>query len=213
MVAQSHEQIMPATERQKTIRILGVPMDLGAGRRGVDMGPSAVRYARLQDRLVRLGCVIHDSGNVIVPPVEELKNRQADDAGSNIEIEQGKAHHLNEVVKVCQSVYEAVSTYEEADEFTIVLGGDHSISVGSVAGIANGRSIGVIWVDAHADYNTPETTPSGNVHGMPVAALLGDGPAALVNVGYPGAKLKPSQVVMVGIRNLDFKERQRLANS
>src|SRR5260221_1412419 len=176
MVAQSREQIMPSTERQKTIRILGVPMDLGAGRRGVDMGPSAVRYARLQDRLSRLGYVIHDGGNVVVPPVEELSGRQTDGSEANIEVEQGQAHHLNEVVKVCQAVYEAVSAYEQAEEFTIVLGGDHSISVGSVSGIASRRHVGVIWVDAHADYNTPETSPSGNVHGMPVAALLGDGP-------------------------------------
>src|SRR5438552_18453770 len=99
MVAQSREQIMPSTERQKTIRILGVPMDLGAGRRGVDMGPSAVRYARLQDRLARLGYVIHDGGNVIVPPVEELNTREKDRAEANVDAQQGMAHHLNKLAK------------------------------------------------------------------------------------------------------------------
>jgi arginase len=187
----------------KTIRILGVPMDLGQGRRGVDMGPSAVRYARLQDRLARLGYAIHDSGNVFVPAVEEITDQAAP----------SKARHLDEIVRVCQSIYEAVIGFEEADEFTIVLGGDHSISVGSVAGIAHQRQIGVIWVDAHADYNTPETSPTGNVHGMPLATLLGDGPTPLVNVGYAGAKLQPSQVAMIGIRNLDLAERARLTHS
>src|SRR5258707_4914541 len=122
----------------KTIRILGVPMDLGQGRRGVDMGPSAVRYARLQDRLARLGYAIHDSGNIIVPAVEEIADQPTVPS---------KARHLDEIVRVCQSIYEAVIGFEQADEFTIVLGGDHSISVGSVAGIAHQRQIGVIWVD------------------------------------------------------------------
>ncbi len=197
------EQIM-FKENAGTVRILGVPMDLGQSRRGVDMGPSAIRYAGLQARLERLGYSISDAGNVIVPPVEELDG----DAGS-----QDNAHHRDAVVQVCQSIYDVLVTKHTNCDFTIVLGGDHSISIGSVTALTDQHKSGVIWVDAHADFNTPQTSPSGNIHGMPVAALLGDGPAELVNIGYPGPKLLPSQIVMVGIRNLDIKERQRLVAS
>src|SRR5262249_21833508 len=154
----------------------------------VDMGPSAIRYAGLQARLRQLGYSIYDAGNVVVPPVEELEETDT----------QGNAHHLAAVVQVCQSIYDALKTKQPESNFTIVLGGDHSISIGSVTALTDQHKSGVIWVDAHADFNTPQTSPSGNVHGMPVAALLGDGPAELVNVGYPGAKLTPAQIVMVG---------------
>jgi arginase len=195
---------MTIKENAGTVRILGVPMDLGQSRRGVDMGPSAIRYAGLQAHLERLGYSISDAGNVNVPPVEGLDT----DQGSP-----DNAHHLSAVIQVCQSIYDALVSRHTGCDFTIVLGGDHSISIGSVSALTNQHKSGVIWVDAHADYNTPQTSPSGNIHGMPMAALLGDGPADLVNVGYPGAKLIPSQVVMIGIRNLDYKERQRLMDS
>lgn len=191
------------TQPQRVVRVLGVPMDLGQQRRGVDMGPSAVRYAGLQDRLTALGFDVRDSGNVDVPVVEEIIGHDSD----------GQARHLDEVVRVCQSIYDRVTADVRADEFAIVLGGDHSIAVGSIAGIARSGTVGVIWVDAHADYNTPRTSPSGNVHGMPMAALLGEGPRPLIDVGYPGPKLQPAQVAMIGIRNLDAEERQRLAKS
>ena len=194
---------MTIKENAGTVRILGVPMDLGQSRRGVDMGPSAIRYAELQAHLERLGYAISDAGNVVVPPVEELENEES----------QSNARHLGAVIQVCQSIYDALVTKHTNCDFTIVLGGDHSISIGSVSALTDQHKSGVIWVDAHADYNTPQTTPSGNIHGMPMAALLGDGPGKLVNVGYPGAKLVPSQVVMIGIRNLDYKERQRLMDS
>jgi arginase len=198
----------PPSHKSHKIRILGVPMDLGQSRRGVDMGPSAVRYAGLQDRLIRLGYQVEDCGNVPVPVVEEIKQEDR----SPDEIEQN-ARHLGAVVEVCQGIYERAVNCVQEGEIAVFLGGDHSISVGSVSGVASQRRVGVIWVDAHADYNTPKTSPSGNVHGMPVAALLGDGPEPLVNIGYPGPKLHPSQVAMIGIRNLDFEERQRLIKS
>jgi arginase len=188
---------------RKQVRIIGVPMDLGQQRRGVDMGPSAVRYAGLQERITRLGYDVHDSGNVSVPVVEQIAN---DGSTQN-------ARHLSAVVQTCQALYErAVECLKEAD-FSIFLGGDHSMSVGSVSGVTSLHKTGVIWVDAHADYNTPKTSPSGNVHGMPVAALLGDDPPELANIGHAGPKLHPSQLVMIGIRNLDAHERRRLARS
>ena len=197
----------------QNVRILGIPMDLGQSRRGVDMGPSAVRYAGLQDRLVHLGYKVFDCGNVSVPVVEEVVGRSQVSESAPVADNTGNAQHLAEVVQVCQAIYQLLTDCVGQDEFAICLGGDHSISVGSVAGLGRRGKIGVIWVDAHADYNTPHTSPSGNVHGMPVAALLGDGPRALIDVGYPGPKLQPSQIVMVGIRNLDEKERQRLTKS
>ncbi len=193
------------TDQQRIARIIGVPMDLGQQRRGVDMGPSAVRYAGLQERLTRLGYLVHDGGNIIVPVVEEINQHETAQASN--------ARHLDAVVQVCQSVYEQMTCCVADHEFAIFLGGDHSISVGTIAGIMNRGPVGVIWVDAHADFNTPEISPSGNVHGMSVAALLGYGPRALVDVGYSGAKLQPSQVVMIGIRNLDLEERRQLAKS
>jgi arginase len=181
-------------------------MDLGQNRRGTDMGPSALRYAGLQERIQRLGYDVHDYGNVSVPVVEQITEAEG-------ATESSRARHLGAVTQVCQSVYEQAVACTQGGEVAIFLGGDHSMSVGSVSGIARHRKLGVIWVDAHADYNTPRTTPSGNVHGMPIAALLGDDPQELANIGYPGPKLHPSQIVMIGIRNLDYTERQRLTRS
>ncbi len=186
----------------KRIRIIGAAMDLGQNRRGVDMGPSAIRYAGLYERLQGLGYDVVDSGNVTAPQAEELD--------ANASVEEGKAHHIKEIAQVCQAIYERVQTAHEADERIVFLGGDHSISVGTVSAIAD-EHVGVIWFDAHADINTPESSPSGNVHGMPIAALLGEGGDALMRVGYDRPKLKPSQLVLVGIRDLDEGERKRLA--
>lgn len=184
----------------KTIRIIGAPMDLGQSRRGVDMGPSAVRYANLNARLEQLGHTVVDEGNLSIPNPEEP-------------IIIGKGQRLKAVTAVCQTIYEMRCLCTGPDDFAIVLGGDHSISIGSVAAAAQTGPVGLIWVDAHGDFNTPETSPSGNIHGMPVAALIGEGAAPLVNIGYPGAKVKPSQIVQIGIRSLDFLERERLARS
>lgn len=187
----------------RLVRIIGVPMDLGQSRRGVDMGPSAVRYAGLKERIQRLSCEVDDGGNLIVPVVEEIADQ----------MDESNAHHLHAVAQVCRELYQRAAESVKTADFSIFLGGDHSMSVGSVSGIATQGSVGVIWVDAHADYNTPKTSPSGNVHGMPMAALLGDEPKELADIGYAGAKLQPQQVVMIGIRNLDAPERQRLIDS
>ncbi len=175
-------------------------MDLGQSRRGVDMGPSAVRYAGLQARLERLGCTVHDHGNVAVPNPEE-------------EVVVGKARRLKAVESVCQAVYDFGRNCAAEHDFALYLGGDHSISIGTVAAAAQAEAVGLIWIDAHGDFNTPDTSPSGNIHGMPVAILTGDGPESLVNLGYPGPKIHPAQIVQIGIRDLDPSERQRLLRS
>lgn len=185
---------------QRTIHILGIPMDLGQCRRGVDTGPSAARYAHLQARLERLGHAVHDEGNVPAPNPEEHGVGSA-------------TQRQSAVAAVCQAIYDTARPWLEAGEFTIFLGGDHSISIGSIAAAARPGPVGVIWVDAHGDFNTPATSPSGNIHGMPVAALIGEGPQALVNVGAPGAKLKSSEIVQIGVRDLDAAERERLIRS
>lgn len=185
---------------KRTIRIIGVPMDLGQSRRGVDMGPSALRYAGLQARLARLGYEVYDEGNIAVPNLEE-------------KVVEGKARQLKAVTTVCQTIYQRALECVQRDDFVIFLGGDHSISIGTVAAAAHNEAIGVIWVDAHGDYNTPDTSPSGNIHGMPVAVLVGDGPQELVNIGYEGAKIQPAQLVQIGIRALDNNEKNRLAQS
>ncbi len=195
-------------DKAQVIRVIGVPMDLGQNRRGVDMGPSAIRYAGLQDRLQALGFTVQDGGNITVPVLEEIEH-----ISSIIVPGQAPLRHLSAVTQVCRDIYEQVICCVQNDEIVIFLGGDHSISIGTVAGLAHQQSIGMIWVDAHADFNTPECSPSGNIHGMSVAALMGDGPESLVNLGYGGPKLQPSQIVMIGIRDLDLEERQRLVQS
>ncbi|NDJ87196.1 MAG: arginase, partial [Chloroflexi bacterium] len=190
------------------LRIFGVPMDLGQTRRGVDMGPSAVRYAGLQERLETLGYEVHDGGNIEVAQVEEIKDR--DETQS---VPEEHARCLPEVSHVCERVYQHTVASVDAHERVIFIGGDHSISIGTVAGVAHHAAVGLIWIDAHADINTPGTTPSGNIHGMSVATLLGDGPRELTGIGQPGAKLRPEQVVMIGVRDLDMGEREKIRQS
>lgn len=190
---------------QNTIRIIGVPMDLGQNRRGVDMGPSAVRYAGLQKRLAKLGHQVHDEGNVSVPNPEE-------------EAAAGDKQRLRAVALACQNIYDIGQICVARDEFAVFLGGDHSISIGSVASstvAAGGRPepIGLIWIDAHSDFNTLQSSPSGNIHGMPVGVLTGDGAEQLIEVGYPGPKISPANIVQIGIRDLDPEERIRLTRS
>lgn len=192
----------------RTVRILGVPMDMGQQRRGVDMGPSAVRYGGLQERLQRLGCTVHDCGNLDVPVVEEVTEREQASRNAN-----ERARHVETVAEVCNTIYREILACIPEDDFAIILGGDHSISMGSISAMTSRRPTGIVWVDAHGDFNIPETSPSGNVHGMPVAALVGQGAPALVNIGYEGAKVQPSQIVMIGVRDLDAAERVRLAQS
>ncbi len=184
----------------KTIRIIGVPIDLGQAQRGVDMGPGAIRYAGLAARLAKLGFEINDSGNVVVPVRDTVISERA-------------LHYLPSIRKVCDAAYQAAKEAVEAEEIPIFIGGDHSISIGSVGGMSHHEPVGVIWIDAHGDFNTPETTISGNIHGMSLALLLGKGYPELVNVGRKGAKLHAKDVVMIGVRELDPQERERLKDS
>jgi arginase len=190
-------------------------MDLGQQRRGVDMGPGAVRYAGLYEKLRAQGFAVEDGGNVAVPVRDERSVRAHYAAGGS---EAGAAapgalRHLPEVVAACSAVYAAARACTERGDFGIFLGGDHSIALGTVGGGASAGPTGLIWVDAHADFNTPATTPSGNIHGMPVAALTGRGHPDLVNLGHPGPKLRPRDVVMIGLRDLDPEEKAALADS
>lgn len=176
----------------KRIGILGVPMDLGQGRRGVDMGPSALRYGRLHEVLEGLGHQVFDYGDVDVPVAESLRHKFGD----------GGLVYLEAIRKACLETIQTLTSMP-AETFPIVLGGDHSIAMGSVTGASRQQRVGVIWVDAHADFNTPQTSPSGNIHGMPLAHLCGIGDPRLVNLGWEGAKVRPEDVVLVGIRSLD----------
>jgi arginase len=181
------------------IRIFGVPMDLGQRRRGVDMGPSALRYAGLATTLSGLGHTVTDSGNLNVP----LPEHEPPDSS--------KARHLQSIAGVCRDVYDKCLATLHQNESAIFLGGDHSISIGTVSAM-HGYSgdVGVIWVDAHGDFNTPDITPSGNVHGMSLACLMGRGPDELINIGKAGAKLKPSDAVILAARDLDSNEQRLL---
>jgi arginase len=186
---------------RRTVHILGAPLDLGAGRRGVDMGPSALRLTHLGQRLEALGLEVVDEGNV------EVAQAEATSAGDL------HARYLPQVAGTCGQIFERVWASVQAGAIPLTLGGDHSIAAGSVAAVAaahRGSSgpIGLLWIDAHADMNTPESSPSGNVHGMPLAALLGYGPAALVEIGGPGAKVHPRNVALIGIRAVDGREKE-----
>jgi len=185
------------------VHVLGVPMDLGSGRRGVDMGPSAIRIAGLAESLRELGHTVVDDGDIAIKNIEELK------------VGDPRARFLSEIVRASKLVSVKLERLTDRGHFPLVLGGDHSISVGTVAGIAasarrQGKKVGLLWVDAHGDINTPETSPSGNIHGMPVASLLGDGPPELTGLGGEGPKVDPKNVALVGIRSLDDGEKVRL---
>ena len=183
---------------RRPVGIFGVPMDLGQDRRGVDMGPSAIRYARLQAALEELGYPVTDVGNAGTPIPEMVEKRE--------EIRQ-----LAAVRDVCEDVAERAQAMISEGLFPIFLGGDHSISIGTVSGVARsfGRT-GVIWLDAHADFNLPETSPSGNIHGMPLSVLTGRGHPDLVGIGGEGASVRTEDVVILGLRSVDVKERSLL---
>jgi arginase len=186
------------------IGVLGVPMDLGADRRGVDMGPSAIRYAGLVEELHDIGYDCRDHGDLRVPRPE---GRDPDSAPTG-----GHAKYLAETQDVCQRLGESVAGIVDDGAFPLVLGGDHSIAVGSVAGAARDRTTGVVWFDAHADFNTPATTPSGNVHGMPLAAILGtDSFAGSDWADVP--TVDAENVALVGVRSVDETERDALLDS
>ncbi|WP_372480670.1 arginase [Halomicrobium sp. HM KBTZ05] len=188
----------------RQVRLIGAPMDLGADRRGVDMGPSAIRYAGLADQLESAGIECVDYGDVTVPRPEELEP-VADESVD------GRAKYLAETEVVCERIASAVDSTVSAGEFPLVLGGDHSIAIGTVAG-TTADDIGIVWFDAHADYNTPQTTPSGNVHGMSLAAILGTGSFAGSEWAH-APNVDPANVALVGLRNLDEGERRHIRES
>lgn len=182
------------------MKIIGVPMDLGAGRRGVDMGPSVIRIAGLDQALVRLGYQVQDVGNINVMPPEAMDKGNA------------RARYLPEISAVCNQLASMIEPALEEGSVPVVLGGDHSVAIGSASGVAShfrkkNQTIGIIWLDAHTDINTPETSPSGNVHGMPLAALLGFGPKELTHVAGFSPKVKPENTVIIGARSVDPGER------
>jgi arginase len=191
---------------QTHIAILGAPLDLGAGRRGVDMGPSALRLAGLNARLASLGYELEDLGNVSVAQQESTPSGPEN------------AKYLPQIAKTCTKLAEMVENVLATGNFPLVLGGDHSVAAGTVSGVSHlfrkrGQKIGLIWIDAHADMNTPESSPSGNVHGMPLACCVGRGPRELTDIFGYAPKVEGTNVVLVGIRDVDRREREIIRES
>ena len=190
----------------KPVHIIGAPIDLGGGRRGVDMGPSAFRIAGLGNRVTAIGRVVVDKGDLPSPQLETA--RPADE----------KQKYVREIAEVCRALYGATLTSLGDGALPLVLGGDHSLGAGSVAASAEWtrstttKPLGLLWIDAHGDMNTPQTTTSGNVHGMPLAALLGRDPVELASIGFSPSVL-PQHTVLLGIRNLDEREKDSIRAS
>lgn len=188
-------------EPNRSVSILGVPLGYGASMAGVDIGPAALRVARLNQRIARLGYSVHDLGDMRLERPQTFP--EVDD----------KLKYVREVSNACEQLAKEVEAILEGNQLPLILGGDHSIAIGSFAGVAShykkrDQTIGLIWFDAHADMNTPETTPSGNIHGMPLSALLGYGAPELTNVGGFAPKLDPKLCVHVGARDIDPGERE-----
>ncbi len=197
---------MTVASQAKTIHVIGAPLDLGAGRRGVDMGPSAVRIAGLGERIAALGIEVVDRGDVLTPLAETRRRGQR------------TKRYIRDISRVCERLYDRTLASLDAGATPLVLGGDHSLAVGSVAAVSahaaqQGKTIGLLWVDAHADMNTPSTTLSGNVHGMPLAAILGPEPSELSQIGPESPKVDPSRTVLLGVRDLDSAEKDRVLES
>jgi arginase len=190
----------------KIVDIVGVPLDLGAGRRGVDMGPSGFRIADVGPRIRSLGYEVCDCGNIPVPIPEVIGVRDS------------HARYAKEIGEVCESLCARVRDSIASGHIPLSLGGDHSLAAGSIAGTAaalreHPKPFGLLWIDAHADMNTPETSRSGNVHGMPLAAVMGKGPAELARVGGFSPKVDPRRCAVVGLRNLDEQEKETVRQS
>jgi arginase len=189
--------------KTKQIAIVGARLDLGAGRRGVDMGPSAVRVANLGSRLEGLGYTVRDLGNIDTDQMESVPVGPSD------------AKYLPQIADACTRLAREVEKSAAMGEFPLVLGGDHSISAGTMAGISRrlrkkGKTVGLLWIDAHPDINTPDTSLSGNVHGMPLACCIGMGPKELSGIFDYSPKVYPRNVALVGIRDVDLKEREHI---
>jgi arginase len=181
-------------------------MDLGAGRRGVDMGPSALRLANINEKLASLGYEVEDLGNVLVDQPETAP------------VGPESARYLPQIAQTCTRLMEMVEHAADESKVPLVLGGDHSIAIGSIAGMANhfrksGRKLGLIWIDAHADMNTPGSSPSGNIHGMPLACSIGRGPRELTHLGGYTPKIEPSNVAIIGLRSVDEAERRNVRDA
>ena len=192
--------------RDSRIAVIGAPLDLGAGRRGVDMGVSAIRFANLGQRLSELGYKVEDLGNVAVEQPERVSSGPR------------KARYLPQIAHTCQRLAESVEDALARGRMPLVLGGDHSIAVGTLSGASKfyrraRRRVGLLWIDAHADMNTPSTSPSGNVHGMPLACIIGNGPRALTHIFGYAPKVDPKNVALVGIRDVDAFEKPHVKNS
>ncbi len=183
----------------KKIGLIGFPMDLGADRRGVDMGPSAIRYANLEEKLEKLGYNVTDFGDIEIQILETQKVRNT------------KLKYLPEIAKTSKILAKKVEGLLNKNYFPLIIGGDHATAIGSIAGISNyckkrNKTLGIIWIDAHADMNTEETTPSGNIHGMPLAIALGIGDKKLTHINGFSPKVKLENVALIGIRDVDFNE-------
>jgi arginase len=192
--------------RNTKIAVIGAPLDLGAGRRGVDMGVSAIRFAGLGQRLRELGCKVEDLGNVAVEQPERVSGGPRN------------ARYLPQIAHACTRLAECVEGALSQGQMPLVLGGDHSMAIGTVSALSkhlrrNKKRAGLLWIDAHADMNTPRTSPSGNVHGMPLACLIGSGPRALTHIYGYAPKVDPKNVALVGIRDVDALEKPHVRNS
>jgi arginase len=190
----------------RPVHILGVPLDLGGGRRGVDMGPSAFRIAGLDAGIAALGCPTVDRGDLVVP-IPETKN-EGDPT----------KRYIREIARVCQRLYQMTLASLEKGALPVILGGDHSVAAGSVAAVADHarrrkKPIGLLWIDAHGDMNTPASSLSGNVHGMPLAAIVGNEPAELAGIGGFTPKVHAASTVLIGVRDLDDREKEQVKAS
>ncbi|HWR52696.1 MAG TPA: arginase [Bryobacteraceae bacterium] len=192
--------------RHTTVAIIGAPLDLGAGRRGVDMGASALRFAGLNERIAALGYKVEDCGNIAVEQPERVSSGARN------------ARYLPQIADTCVRLAEIVDEAIGAGKLPLVLGGDHSVAVGTISGVSKAlrrkkKRAGVLWIDAHADMNTPQTSPSGNIHGMPLACCIGRGPKALTHIFGYAPKVDPKNVALIGIRDVDQLERPNVKNS
>lgn len=190
----------------KTIKIIGVPMDLGASRRGTDMGPSALRIAGLGAKIRQLGIQVGREEDIVVPAMETRSE------------EDSSARYKPQILAVCTELAEKTKEILSQGDFPLVLGGDHSIAMGTVSGISSyfhdrGERLGLLWFDAHGDMNTPDSSPSGNIHGMPLAHLLGKGDPDLANIMGFAPKVRPENVAIIGLRSIDGEEREIIRNS
>ena len=190
----------------RSVHIIGVPLDLGGNRRGTDMGPSAFRIAGLSEKIAALGRVVVDRGDLLSPTPETKKHGDP------------RKKYIRDIAKVCERVYQTARASLEEGALPLVLGGDHSLGAGSVAASAAharaaDKPLGLLWVDAHGDMNTPASTPSGNVHGMPLAALLGPEPSELSSIGGFSPTVLPQHTALIGVRNLDDREKDLVRNS